>query len=107
MHLIRVFLFIVFFLVTTNAAIVRILEVDSIKQISRVSNVTQKEYSALVSFYIESNGATWNNNKYWLDPSYSPCLWYGVTCDQTGMHIATLGMFFDLHWQLFLPYLII
>src|SRR3989338_3831968 len=41
--------------------------------ISRIANITQAEYNALISFFFSTNGPEWTNHSNWLDQSISHC----------------------------------
>lgn len=43
------------------------------------ADVTVSECAALVELYNQTNGDNWHNNANWFYGS--PCVWYGVTCD--------------------------
>ncbi len=45
-----------------------------------VTGLSTPECQALVALYDSTNGAGWVNHNGWLT-TYTPCDWFGVTCD--------------------------
>ena len=48
------------------------------------TEIPQSECEALVALYNATDGSGWTDNTDWLQ-SGTPCSWYGVVCDQTGI----------------------
>jgi Leucine-rich repeat (LRR) protein len=55
-----------------------------------VSEIPVTECQALVALYESTDGAHWTENSGWLT-TYTPCSWYGVTCN--GDHVWALVLY--------------
>jgi len=56
---------------------------------SNVTEIPQTECEDLVAVHNATGGANWTNNTDWL-VTYTPCSWYGVTCEEG--HVRGLGL---------------
>ena len=54
-----------------------------------MTEISQDECHALVAIYNKTDGDSWSNNSGWLQTD-TPCLWFGVTCNNGGVSFLTL-----------------
>ena len=54
------------------------------------TDIPQAECDALVNFYYDTDGDTWSTNQGWLQTGNVCDVWYGVSCDGSGVNQITL-----------------
>jgi len=54
-----------------------------------VAQISVVECESLLELYRNTNGAEWENNEGW-NVTNTPCSWYGVTCDNSGVTVISL-----------------
>lgn len=64
-------------------------EVGALAFCDSVTEIPTAECQALVDLYNGTNGSSWTNRTGWL-VTYTPCSWYGVTCQ--GGHVLMLDL---------------
>jgi len=56
------------------------------------ASIPSSERAALIALYESTGGANWTNHRNWLGPAGTECNWYGITCDHSGKHVATISL---------------
>ena len=50
------------------------------------------ERQVLLDLYSSTNGANWMDNTGWGDAVGTECTWFGVTCDDSGLHVIGIAL---------------
>jgi len=68
----------------------RVLSNEEISSLYRMVYINER--NALIEFFNNTNGNSWNNNTFWLGESGTECTWFGIICDDSN-YVRAIHLF--------------